>query len=149
MAGNCPNPLLSNFWQALERLKAARHYDGGSHLFRDGEPCTGLYLVERGEIHLLIEVRPRQYKILETAQAGAVLGLSETMSGSLHKLTAEAVGPVEVAYIERMALMKFLPEHREVCMQIVSLLSDDLHGLYRIFRTLPAAGKSRKKNSTH
>lgn len=147
MAGNSLNLSCSDPWRALEDLKAPRQYEPNALLFRDGEPCGGIYLVEKGHIRLLLPVRSKEHKIFEMAGPGAVLGLSEVMSGMPHKLTAEAAGPVEVAYIERMALMKFLRKHHEVCMQIVCLLSEDLHGLYQRFRALaPLEGKPRKSS---
>lgn len=148
--GKDPNLAQADLWRALERLKSPRCYEQHDLLFRDGEPCAGIYLVEAGEISLLLPGREKRYKIFDTAGAGAVLGLCEAMSGSAHKLTAEAAGPVQVAYIERMALMKYLSKHCEVCMQIVALLSEDLHGLYRRCRTLTAwDAKPRKKIVTH
>ena len=150
MADNYPNGARADLWHALDRLKSSRRYLEHELLFRDGEPCAGIYLVEAGEINLLLPARDKRYKIFDTAAAGAVLGLCEAMSGSPHKLTAEAAGPVEVAYIERMALMKYLSKHCEACMQIVALLSEDLHGLYRRCRTLPPLEtKPRKKTVTH
>ena len=150
MAANHPNLTKTDLWHALERIKSSRHYEAHDLLYRDGEPCAGIYLVEAGEINLLLSAREKSYRVFDTAGAGAVLGLCEAMSGSPHKLTAEAVGPVEVAYIERMALMKYLSKHCEACMQIVALLSEDLHGLYRRCRTQTALdAKSRKKTVTH
>lgn len=150
MAGNLSKLANADLWHALDRLKSSRQYKEHELLFRDGEPCAGIYLVEAGEINVLLPVRERQYRMFETAGAGSVLGLSEAMSGSPHRLTAEAAGPVRVAYIERMALMKYLAKHCEVCMQIVALLSEDLHGLYRRCRTLtPLDAKPRKKIVTH
>ncbi len=150
LAGNLPNAAQADFWHALERLKSLRHYQQHDFLFRDGELCAGIYLVESGEINLLVSARPKHYRIFDTAGAGSVLGLCEAMSGSAHKLTAEAAGPVDVSYIERMALMKYLSTHCEVCMQVVALLSEDLHALYRRCRTLtPLDAKPRKKTVTH
>jgi len=147
LAVNHPNKDL---WHALETIKSSRHYEPHEFLYRDGEPCAGIYLVEAGEINLLLQGREKRYKAFETVRAGAVLGLCEAMSGSPHKLTAEAAGPVEVAYIERMALMKYLAKHCEVCMQIVALLSEDLHGLYRRCRTgTPLDAKLHKKTAIH
>jgi CRP-like cAMP-binding protein len=147
VAGDCPNPLFPDLWRALERLRSQRRYGEHEFLFKDGDPCAGIYLVEKGEIRLLLPMRAKQYKEFETASAGAVLGLSEAMSGSPHKMLAEAVGTVEVAYIERMALLKFLSKHCEVCMQVVALLSEDLHGLYHRFRASPSSeGKPRNLN---
>ena len=150
MAGDLPNAAHTDLWHALERLKRSRHYQQHDLLFRDGDLCAGIYLVESGEIDLLVAARRKHHRIFDTARAGSILGLCEAMSGSPHKLTAEAVGPVEVSYIERMALMKYLSKHCEVCMQIVALLSEDLHGLYRRCRTLtPLDAKPQKKLIAH
>lgn len=136
MSGQTLNASPGDLGRALEKLKSRRCYEKNDLLFRDGEPCMGIYLIESGEVQLLLPARQKHYKIFDCAGTGAVLGLSEAMSGSPHKMMAEAVGPVEIAYIERMALMNFLAKHCEVCMQIVALLSEDLHGLYRRFRTV-------------
>ncbi len=149
MAGNCTNPSSPSPWRALEDLKSPRRYQEHALLFREGEPCAGVYLVEKGQIQLSLPVRPRQQKVFEIAGPGAVLGLSEVMTGMSHKLTAEAAGPVEVAYIERTALIKFLGNHHEVCMQIVRLLSEDLHGLYqRLLAMAPVEAKAHRKASS-
>ncbi len=144
MAARTSDAPFPELWQALADLRVSRHYDGRALLFRDGEPCAGIYLVAKGQINLLLPAQKKRYKLFEVVGPGALLGLSESMSGSPHKLMAEAVSAVEVAYVERMALMKFLRVHHTVCMQVVRLLSEDLHGLYHRFRELPAAPESRK-----
>lgn len=150
MGDNIPNLARAGLWHALDRLKSCRQYEEHEFLFRDGELCAGIYLVESGEINLLLAAREKRYRVFETAGAGSVLGLSEAMSGSPHKLAAEAVGPVRVAFIERMALMNYLSAHCEACMQVVALLSEDLHGLYRHCRTLtPLDAKRGRKTVTH
>jgi len=150
LADNLPNAAHADLWHALDRIKSSRSYQQHEFLFRDGEMCAGIYLVEAGEINLLVTGREKHYRIFDTAGAGSVLGLSEAMGGSPHLLTAEAAGPVEVSYVERMALMKYLARHCEVCMQVVALLSEDLHGLYRRCRSLtPLDAKLRKKTAAH
>ncbi len=150
LTGNLPNLTRAGLWHSLDRLKSSRQYRERELLFRDGEPCAGIYLVEAGEVNLLLAAREKHHKVFDTAGVGSVLGLSEAMSGSAHKLTAEAAGPVRVAYIERMALMNYLSAHGEACMQIVALLSEDLHGLYSRCRSLsPLDAKRGKKIVTH
>ena len=143
------NTSVSDPWRALEDLKSRRRYEQRGMLFREGERCAGVYLVEKGNVRLLVPLRSKQQKVLEMAGPGAALGLSEAMSGTPHRLTAEADQVVEVAFIERMALMKFLRRHHDVCLQLVAILSEDLHGLYQTFRALvPAEPKSHKKTAS-
>jgi len=117
-------------------------------LFAEGEPCEGIYLIESGEIRLEVTTREKCLKVFDTVNAEVVLGLSETMSGLRHTLTAEAAGPVQASFVERTALLKFLARHCDACMLIVALLSEDLHGLYRRCRSVTAADiRSRNKAS--
>ena len=146
---DCEHPFLADPWKALENLKSRRQYEERGLLFSEGERCAGIYLVEKGNVRLLVPLRRRQHRVLEMAGPGAVLGLSEAMSGMPHKLTAEATEPVEAAFIERMALMRFLRKHHEICLQVVCMLSEDLHGLYQRFRTLiPVEARSQKKTGS-
>lgn len=136
MAGTSANLSSTDPWRALQDLISRRQYDTCALLFREGESCGGIYLVETGQVRLLFRMRPKRDRVFEIAGPGAVLGLTEAMSGMPHQLTAEAAENVEVAYIERMALMKFLRKRPDVCMQVVYMLSEDLHGLYQRFRTI-------------
>jgi CRP-like cAMP-binding protein len=63
-----------------------------------------------------------------------VLGRSEAISGYLCKLTARAAERTRVAYVSRENLLEFLRQHQAFCMQIVRLLSEDLHLLYGKYR---------------
>jgi CRP/FNR family transcriptional regulator len=138
VADRTSDASFPDLWRALADLRVSRRYEQHMPLFRDGEPCTGIYFVEVGQIHLLLPVRKKQYKLFDVAGPGALLGLSESMGGAPHKLMAEAAPSVEVAYVERMALMRFLRAHHTICMQVVRWLSEDLHALYHRFRELPA-----------
>jgi hypothetical protein len=42
----------------------------------------------------------------------------------------------QIAFIRRKELTKFLRENPEVCMQVVRMLSQDLHGAYERVRTI-------------
>jgi CRP-like cAMP-binding protein len=82
----------------------------------------------------------------DVAGPGSVLGLSESVSGREYKVTARAADAIRAAYIEREKLMHFLGEHGDICMQIVQLLSEDLHVLYqksRSFGGTPVCGRRK------
>jgi CRP-like cAMP-binding protein len=121
------------FGEALEALKTRKNYGKGESLYRRGQAGRGIYLVESGSVRLeaISEVEQGPFG---TAGPGAILGLCETVSGHPYFLSAEAVGPVQVAFVQRAQLLRFLREQHEQCMQVVRLLSEDLHLLYESFR---------------
>lgn len=134
------NPLQVDVWQALRTLKPAPVKPTGEPLFRQGQPSRGIYLVEEGEVRLLLvsDIKPGQ--TFDVAGPGAVLGLSETMSGADYKLTAEAAAGARISFVDGKSLLQFLQKNHSVCLQIVRLLSEDLHGLYYRCRCIAQAG---------
>ena len=134
MVDEFPNRLPFELWSALEAICVARTYAKGEHLFQFGRPALGAYLVRRGKVDLLLPSSAGRERFFEKAAPGVVLGLSEAISGDLCKLTARAAGRTQVAYVSRENLLEFLRQHQAFCMQIVRLLSEDLHLLYGKYR---------------
>ena len=140
-----PSPDL---WQELKALKTEHAYVPGAALFRSGQPVQGVYLVERGEVRLLVPASAKSAAVLGKAGPGTVLGLSEALTGAPYKLTAEAASHVQVAFVERDRFLNFLREHHDFCLQIVHLLSEEVHVLYHHFRTLSTReNKTRGKHA--
>jgi CRP/FNR family transcriptional regulator len=107
---------------------------------------TGIYLVESGAVRVLLSNGGMERQLLDVAGPGTVLGLSESMSGEKHRSTAEAEEYTMAVFIPREELLEFLREHGDFCMQVVRLLSDDLHGLYHKFRSITAhPGRPRQR----
>jgi CRP-like cAMP-binding protein len=142
-----PPRLSPDLWQALHGIKAVRVYRKGAQLFRHGAGVAGVYVVESGEVRILLPTGPGHQQLLEIAGPGSVLGLIESMSGDDHLVTAEAGNHTTVAFIPRDAFLSFLRNHCEFCMQVVRLLSEDLHGLYHKFRSISAhPGRPRHRS---
>jgi CRP/FNR family transcriptional regulator, cyclic AMP receptor protein len=80
--------------------------------------------------------------MLRIAGPGEVLGLSSTLSGKPYELTAETLDSSQVVFVKRKDLLRFLREHPDACLQVVHLLSGDLHGAYERVR---AIGLSRTR----
>ena len=146
MADQPSNPLQLDLWQALQELGPARLEATDKPLFQRGQPANAIYLVEEGEVRLLLSSLSKGHEIdFEVASVGSVLGLSEAVSGGTYKLTAEAVRGARVSCIAREKLMNFLQRDHQRCLQIVRLLSEDLHSLYYRCRCLAPAGRPGRR----
>jgi CRP-like cAMP-binding protein len=133
-----PSKVSPDLLLGLRGIKSVQRFPNGGILFRQGSAATGIYLVERGEVRVLLPTGQNQSQLLEVLGPGTVLGLSESMTGENYRITAEAGGQTSLAFIPREALLEFLREHVDFCMQVVRLLSEDLHGLYDKFRSISA-----------
>lgn len=138
MAKRIPSVALQpdpDLWKKLEELKTTREYAPGATIFGCANPIGGVYLIERGDVKLLLPGSSKA-AVLGKGGPGAVLGLSEALTGAPCKLTAQAITPVSVAFVGRDRFLNFLNDHHEFCLQIVRLLSEEVHVLYCRFRTL-------------
>lgn len=127
-----------DFWEALQSVKCVRVFPTGSVLFEQGSEAEGVYVVESGQVRVFLPSAQCRPQLLDIASAGAILGLSETMSGETCRVTAEAGEPTTIGFIPRQKFMAFLEGHSDFCMQVVRILSEDLHSLYHKFRSISA-----------
>jgi CRP/FNR family transcriptional regulator len=114
-----------------------RHaYPRSTILFAEGRPVRGIYLLCDGRAKLSICSDTGKRLTLRVAGPGEVLGLGATLSNTPYEITAELLDNSQVVFVRRKDLMKFLREHREVCMEVVRMLSQDLHGAYERVRSI-------------
>lgn len=145
-SGFCHAWLSQELEQALRPMKMPRSFSKGTALYQQGADATGFYLVETGAVRVLLPTSENQNQLLEVVGAGAILGLSESMCGDKYRVTAEAEEPTTAAFIDRDSFVRFLGGHHEYCMQVVSILSENLHGLYHKFRSVSAhPGRPRRR----
>jgi CRP-like cAMP-binding protein len=141
-----PVKLSPDLWEAIHGIKSIRIYPKGSTLFQQGMTVSGVFVVESGQVRVLLPTAQSRLQLLDVAGPGTILGLSESMSGECYRVTAEAGDHTTVAFIPRESFVGFLREHCDFCMQVVRLLSEDLHGLYHKFRSISAhPGRPRRR----
>ncbi|MGB9074567.1 MAG: cyclic nucleotide-binding domain-containing protein [Terriglobales bacterium] len=133
-----PGHLSPDLWQALHGIKSIRVYSKGTTIFEQGTPAAGVYVVESGQVRLLLTTNQSRPQLLEVVGPGTILSLSESMSGNNHRVTAQAEDHATIAFVPRDSLLEFLRGHCDFCMQVVRLLSEDLHRLYHKFRSISA-----------
>jgi len=132
--------------QALRGVMTSRVFPIGATLYRHGTIADGIYLVEQGAVRVLLPTTEKQNQLLEVVRAGAILGLSESVSAGSYRVTAEAEEPTTAAFVTRKDFLQYLDGHHEFCMQVVRLLSENLHGLYHRFRSVSAhPGRPRRR----
>jgi CRP/FNR family transcriptional regulator, cyclic AMP receptor protein len=121
---------------AFEQIKSVGNYSRNTILFAEGRPVRGIYLLCDGRAKLSICSDSGKRLTLRIAGPGEVLGIGAALSNTPYEITAELLDPSQVVFIRRKELTKFLREHPEVCMQVVRMLSQDLHGAYERVRSI-------------
>jgi CRP/FNR family cyclic AMP-dependent transcriptional regulator len=129
--------------EAFDEIKSLSVYPRGATLFREGTPSKGMFVLCEGRIKLSVCSESGKRLTLRIAGPGEVLGLSASLSSTPYEVTADALENATVASVKRKDLLRFLREHREACLQVVHLLSRDLHIAYDRVRSV-GLGRSRR-----
>ena len=122
--------------KAFDEIKTLASFPRGTVLFAEGRPVRGIYILCDGRAKLSICSDVGRRLTLRVAGPGQVLGLGAVMTNTPYEITAELVDNSQVAFVRRKDLMKFLREHPQACLQVVRMLSQDVHGAYERVRTI-------------
>lgn len=139
-----PNEALQDF-DALKTLSSSPR---GTTLFREGSAPRDIFVLCEGRAKLSVCSESGRRMMLRIAEPGEVLGLSAALTGTPHEMTAELLENAQIATIKRKDLLRFLREHREACLQVVNLLSQDLHTAYDRVRSV-GLGRTRRTRVSH
>ncbi len=137
----CDLPI--NVLEALDSVKATIVCPRNTVLFRQGQPARGVFVLCEGRAKLSVCSESGKRLTLHVAIPGEVLGLSAALSGGPYEVTAELLDDARVAMVKRKELLSFLREHREACLHVVDLLSQDLHIAYERVRSV-GLGRTRR-----
>lgn len=135
--------LPSDALRAFDSIKRIALFPRGATLFKEGEAPKGVFVLCDGRAKLSICSELGKKLMLRIAGPGELLGLSATLSGRSYEVTAETVDASQVVFIKRKELLRFLREYPGACMQVVGMLSGDLHTAYERVRSL-GLGRTRK-----
>lgn len=127
----------------FDGLKSVLVYPRGTALFREGHAARDIFVLCSGRARLSVCSEAGRRLTLRVAGPGEILGLSAALAGSAHEVTAELLENAQVAVIKRKDLLQFLRGHREACLQVVGLLSQDLHIAYDRVRAV-GLGRGRR-----
>jgi len=134
--------------QAFDAIKTVQVQPKSTLLFAEGRPSKGIYVLCDGRAKLSICSENGKRLMLRIAGPGEVLGLGATMASTPYEVTAELLDASQVVYIKRKDLLKFLRDHREACMMVVQMLSQDLHAAYERVRSIGLT-RSRRPRAMH
>jgi len=122
--------------KAFDQIKSLGSYPRGAVLFAEARPVRGIFILCDGRAKLSICSDTGRRLTLRIAGPGEVLGLGAALSNTPYEVTAELIDNSQVVFVRKKELVKFLREHRTVCLEVVRMLSLDLHGAYERVRTI-------------
>lgn len=122
--------------KAFDEIKSLASYRRNTVLFAEGRPVRGIYILCDGRAKLSICSDTGKRLTLRIAGPGEVLGMGAALSNTPYEITAELLDNSQAVFIRRKELIRFLREHTGTCLQVVHMLSQELHGAYERVRNI-------------
>jgi CRP/FNR family transcriptional regulator, cyclic AMP receptor protein len=123
-AGLAPDELR----ELSSRLRT-RRYARGETLCLEGDPGTSLYIIEKGRVKLGLTSSEGREIILDLLGPGDVFGELALLDGAPRSANAVAVEASEVLLLARDEFLRFLEQHPQLALVLLSTLS---HWLRRL-----------------
>lgn len=122
--------------------------EGGTVLFRDGEPVRGVYVLLNGEVHFVVEKGDREV-LYRKVNSHYIIGLPATLMRRPYSVTARIAKPSDLVFVDVEAVHRSLQERPDLSLPIVEFLAAEVEHLDRFKLSLaqrpPANGGSKRK----
>lgn len=104
-----------------------REFSGGDVICREGDPGTGLHLVTRGQVKLLLQAGNGHEKVFDLISTGACFGEPSLYTEQPHLVTAQAITDTQLLHIYRAEMLKVLRETPELAMRVIKGLASRIY----------------------
>lgn len=103
----------------LAERSLCRRIGRGSHLFREGEPCRGLYLVLEGRVRVYRASGTGEEQVLLVAGAGDSLGEASLFDGGPYVATAQALSDSHVLFLPLREVHALYGQHPAIAQRVI------------------------------
>ena len=100
-------------------------------LFRAGQSCRGAFLIRSGEVKLSLDEAAHLYRT-RIVGSGFIIGLPAVFSGEPYSLTAKTKTACKLDLVPRKELLDLLRKNPQVGIDIVRLLSEEIHQMRNV-----------------
>lgn len=109
----------------LQRIAFETTYPAEALLFMQGQRPQGIVVLMRGQVKLSTTSADGMTVVVRIAKAGETLGLSATVLGQPHELTAQTMEPCQTKLIPREPFLAWLQANPEAALQVAHRLADE------------------------
>jgi CRP/FNR family transcriptional regulator, cyclic AMP receptor protein len=138
---NLPEPAV----RAMAAVTSSAAYPRGATLFVEGQPSRGVFILCSGRVKLSTSSADGRALILRIADAGEVLGLPATITGTSYELTADVIEPAQANFIARKEFLAFLKENGQAALRVAQQLGETYHSAITEMRTIGLSHSAAEK----
>ena len=110
----------------LHSMKVSNVYKPGQVLFYQGNPCLGLHCLQSGTVALRKRNPAGDPVLVRLVHAGSALGSSALFSGGGYGVTAEALTPCRVCFLDKAGLAQLMEQSPGLARRFLTRMARDL-----------------------
>lgn len=120
----------------LAQRAVPRHFAGGETVFGEGEPCTGLYVVESGQIRIFKSSAGGREQVLSIDGPGSSVAELPVFDGGNYPASVTAIGDATLLFVSKQDFQSLCLAHPQVALKVLRVVGARLRRLVGIIEEL-------------
>lgn len=133
-------PIFADLTEAelkfLAERALVRNYSKGEIIFSEGEPCTGLFVVENGHLRIFKSSPGGREQVLTIEGPGSSVAELPVFDGGTYPASTAAVDEARVHFISRQDFHSLCLVHPQVALKVLKVVGARLRRLVAIIEEL-------------
>ncbi len=120
----------------LAQRALPRHYSAGETVFAEGEPCTGLYVVEAGHIRIFKSSAGGREQVLSIDGPGSSVAELPVFDGGAYPASVMALEDSTLLFVSKQDFQSLCLAHPQVALKVLRVVGARLRRLVGIIEEL-------------
>jgi CRP-like cAMP-binding protein len=133
-------PIFSGLTEAelafLAQRTFPRHYSAGETVFSEGEPCTGLYVVESGHVRIFKSSAGGREQVLSIDGPGSSVAELPVFDGGNYPASVTAIDDATLLFVSKQDFQALCLTHPQVALKVLRVVGARLRRLVGIIEEL-------------
>jgi len=133
-------PIFSGLTESelgfLTERVVSRHYSAGETVFGEGEPCSGLYVVESGSVRIYKSSPNGREQVLSIDGPGGSIAELPVFDGGNYPASAAAINNVNLLFVSKQDFQALCLAHPQVPLKVLRVVGARLRRLVGIIEVL-------------
>src|SRR5579872_2636166 len=122
--------------QFLAHRAVPRHYSAGEIIFNEGDACSGLYVIESGNVRIFKSSVAGREQVLAIEGAGSSIAELPVFDGGNYPASASAVSNTMMLFVSKQDFQALCLEHPRVALKVLRVVGARLRRLVGIIEEL-------------
>lgn len=125
---------------ALAAHAQPRRYAAGETLFREGDACTGVFVITSGAVRIFKLAPSGRELTLHVQEAPATVAEVPLVDGGPYPASVETVHPTVALFLQRQKFLSVCQEHPQVALAALDVFARRLRGLVALLEAVTFGG---------